>query len=57
MFDAILLHGDTVLSVNISVNVFVCGSFKVHPKEWLTYYGRNNFFISYSLNHIVGFTG
>ena len=38
-FDYISCNIDEVLSINLSPNLFVFGDFKVHHKDWLTYYG------------------
>ena len=42
IFDSISSNIDEVLSINPSDNVFVFGDFKVHHKDWLTYYGGTN---------------
>ena len=39
VFDSISSNIDEVLSINPSANVFVCGDFNVHHKDWLTYSG------------------
>ena len=36
VFDSILSNIDDVLSDNPSANIFVCGDFNVHHKDWLT---------------------
>ena len=38
-FDTISSSVDEILSINPSANVFVCGDFNVHHKDWLTYSG------------------
>ena len=39
VFDSISSNIDEVLSINPSANVFVCGYFNIHYKDWLTYSG------------------
>ena len=51
VFDSVLPNIDEVLSINPSTNVFVCGDFNVHHKDWLTYSGV----ISNDLTQVVNF--
>ena len=39
VFDLISSNIDEILSINPSANVFVFGSFNIHHKDWLTYFG------------------
>ena len=63
IFDSISSNIDEVLSINPSANVFVCGDFNAHYKDWLTYSGETdrpgelcyNFSISSDLTHMVNF--
>ena len=62
-FDTISSSVDEILSINPSTNVFVCGDFNVHHKDWLTYSGGTNrpgefcydFSISGDLTQMVNF--
>ena len=63
VFDSISSNIDEVLSIKLSANVFVCGVFSVHQKDWLTYSGDTNrpgefcynFSISNDLTQMVNF--
>ena len=63
IFDSISSNIDEVLSINPSANVFFCGDFNAHYKDWLTYSGGTdrpgelcyNFSISSDLTHMVNF--
>ena len=63
VFDCISSIIDEVLSINPTANVFVCGDFNVHHKDWLTYSGGTdgpgelcyNFSISNDITQIVNF--
>ena len=63
VFDSISSNMDEVLSINPFANIFVFGDFKVHHKDWLTYYGGTdrpgelcyNFSISSDLTQMFNF--
>ena len=63
VFYSVSSNIDEVLSINPSANVFVCGDFNVHHKDWLTYSSGTdrsgelcyNFSISNDLTQMVNF--
>ena len=64
VFDAVSSNIDVVLSINPPGNVFACGDFNIHQKDWLTYSGGTgspgelccNFSISIDLTQMVNCT-
>ena len=64
VFDSVLSNIDEVLSIDPSTNLFVCGGFNVHHKDWLTYSGGTDwpgelcydFSISNDLTQVVTLT-
>ena len=63
VFDSISSNIDEVLSINLSLNVFVFGDFNAQCKDWLTYSGETDrpgelcytFSISNDLTQMVNF--